>query len=235
MKALPIEKLSFKNLSFGYENPNEIFCDVSFEFPMNQFVWLKSGVNSGRSTLLQLLAGLQRPSHGVYFINNQLVTDLTFDEWIPYRGSMGYGFDFGGLLANRTLVENLTLPLLYHRTCTEADAIEKAHWYLDHLGGYKQRDQRPAFVPGGLRKLVCLIRAVITQPQLLLLDDPSVGLSEETFGKFIEILKKFKSQDIIKHIYISSFDEKAIRPLHPLEVLISERKLVLAVHQKESA
>jgi ABC-type transporter Mla maintaining outer membrane lipid asymmetry ATPase subunit MlaF len=173
-----------------------------------------------------LLAGLQRPSRGLYKINNTSVTDLTFDEFVPYRMSIGYGFDFGGLLANRTLTENLTLPLLYHRMFSEAEALERAHWYLHHLGGYKQRDQRPAFVPGGLRKLVCLIRAVITQPQLLLLDDPSVGLSEETFSKFIEVMKTLKDQGYLKHVFISSFDDKAITQLKPLEIFIDDKKIL---------
>jgi phospholipid/cholesterol/gamma-HCH transport system ATP-binding protein len=220
MSSLVIESLQFDALSFQFETGESVFEAVDFKFPIHQTVWVKAESGSGRSTLLQILAGLQVPSKGRYLINDQPVSEMTFEEFMPYRLQIGYGFDFGGLINNRTLEENLTLPLAYHNLCSQSEAEEKARFYLKELGALKYKDMRPALVPGGVRKLTCLIRALIHEPQMLLLDDPNVGLSQDTILKYFDLIERLKAKGKCQHVFISSFDEKLMNLLPHTEIFV---------------
>lgn len=222
-----IHHLKFQNLSYGYEGSPLLFENVDFDFPMFETVWIQAPGGQGRSSLLQILAGLLEPTRGKYFINDLDVGDMTFEEFLPYRLKIGYGFDFGGLLNNRTVLENLTLPLLYHKITGPHEAEERAMEYLTYLGIHKYKDQRPAVVPGGVRKLTCMIRALVMHPEVLLLDDPSVGMNEETVLKYFDLVTKIKAANALQHVFVSSYDSKLARSLSAREVVINDHKLYL--------
>lgn len=205
---LKIDNIRFENVTFGFEGAAKLFTNTSFDFPTDGLVWVKAETGSGRSTLLQLLAGLQLPEKGGYLLNGENVTEMTFEEFLPYRLNIGYGFDMGGLLHNKTLEENLTLPLLYHKMLTPNEAAQRAMIYLEDLGISKYQNSRPSVVPGGVRKLTCLVRALIMHPQVLLLDDPTVGLGQETALKFFDLITELRKAGELRHVFLSSFDEK---------------------------
>ena len=217
---MKIQSLQFEGLKFGYEGQDLLFDQADFDFPLNEVVWVKASSGAGRSSLLQLMAGLQLPMQGKYLINNQNVADMSFEEFLPLRMSIGYGFDFGGLINNRTLMENVTLPLEYHKICSRKEAIQRASEIFLKLGAAKFKDQRPALVPGGVRKLTCLIRAIITEPELILLDDPSVGVGQETILKYFDLIDDLRKQGKTHHIFVSSFDEKLMSCVKHEEIFI---------------
>lgn len=227
MKQPEIQALRFQNMSYGYEGSALLFEGTNFEFPMFQTVWIHAPGGHGRSSLLQIMAGLLGPTNGKYFLNDIDVGEMTFEEFLPYRLKIGYGFDFGGLLNNKTVLENLTLPLLYHKILSYDEAKVRACEYLGFLGLLRYKDQRPAVVPGGVRKLTCMIRALILHPEVLLLDDPSVGMNEETVLKYFDLVRMVKERDALQHVFISSFDSKLLNMLGAKEVIISENKLYL--------
>jgi ABC-type transporter Mla maintaining outer membrane lipid asymmetry ATPase subunit MlaF len=222
---MKIQSLKFEGLVFGFESQDPLFNKVDFEFPMDQIVWTRASSGTGRSSLLQLMAGLQSPQFGKYYINEENVCEMSFEEFLPYRLNIGYGFDFGGLINNRTLIENVTLPLVYHNMLSPSQANEKMRKYFEILGASKFADQRPALVPGGIRKLVCLIRAIATSPDVLLLDDPSVGLGQETILKFFDIIQDLRNQGKCRHVFVNSFDEKLMSCLDHTEIFIEEGQI----------
>lgn len=222
-----IKSLQFKNLSFQYDPAVLILDQVDFDFPMFKTVWFHAPSGHGRSSLLQLIGGLIEPSKGHYFINDMDLQETTFEEFLPYRLKIGYGFDFGGLLNNRTILENLTLPLVYHKILSPDKAEARALEYLGFMGLKRYKDARPAVVPGGVRKLTCMIRSLILHPEVLLLDDPSVGMNEEAVLKFFDLVRRVKEENALQHVFISSFDTKLMGYLGASEILISESKLYL--------
>lgn len=217
---MKIQNMKFEGLVFGYEGQDLIFDRVDFDFPTGEIVWVKASSGAGRSSLLQLMAGLLVPNQGKYLINDQNVCDMSFEEFLPYRMQIGYGFDFGGLINNRTLIENVTLPLEYHKVVGHKEAVERATDYFQKMNIMKFKDQRPALVPGGVRKMVCLIRAMATYPQVLLLDDPSVGLGQDAILKFFDCIQDLRKQGLAQHVFISSFDEKLMSCLPHKEIFI---------------
>lgn len=217
---IDIDSIKFENLSFGFHDSALLFDRVTFEFPLNQIVRVQAESGHGRSTLLQLLAVLHNPISGNYSINDRSVTDMSFDEFLPYRLNIGFGFDMGGLINNRSILENLTLPLLYHKMMSPKEALKRGEHYLKEMDLFKYRDLRPALVPGGVRKQMCLLRAIVHHPQVLLLDDPTVGLGTDATVKYFDLVQGLHNEGIIKHIFLSSFDESLMSTLQHQWVVI---------------
>lgn len=215
-----INSLRFEDVSFSFDKNNSMFQNCSFEFPMDQVVWVKAESGSGRSTLLQLLGVLQLPKAGKYFINDDNICDMSFEEFMPYRLNIGFGFDNGGVIHNRTIFENIILPLLYHKLGDPLDAMDRVDFLLDRMGILKHRDVRPSLVPGTVRKIACLLRAIVLKPEVLLLDDPSVGIGQEVSLRFFDLIKELREEGAARHVFISSFDEKLMSTIDHTEIFI---------------
>ncbi|MGE0631806.1 MAG: ATP-binding cassette domain-containing protein [Pseudobdellovibrionaceae bacterium] len=224
-KPLEIRSLRFEGVSFSHEGTVGIFENVDFDFPMNNFVWVKSEAGYGRSTLLQILAALKMPHSGRYLINEEEINEMSFEEFLPYRMSIGYGFDLGGVIHNKTLLENLTLPLLYHKVCSQAEAEKRAWEYMNWLGIDKHKNLRPSSVSGGVRKLTCLIRSLIMHPQVLIMDDPTVGLDPETKSGFMALIQQLRGKGHLKHVFMSSFDEQWMSQVEAKTIYIESKQL----------
>ncbi len=225
-----IKHIKFEGLVFGYENQDLLLDHVDFDFPEGKMIWVKAASGAGRSSLLQLMAGLQSPQQGKYLINDVNMSDMSFEEFLPYRLEIGYGFDLGGLINNRTLIENVILPLVYHKILSFREAEARGLEYFEKLNVSKYKDQRPAFVPGGIRKLTCLIRALVTHPQILLLDDPSVGLGQDTILKYFDCVQELRAMGRAQHVLVSSFDDKLMSCLPHTEIFLDGGQIYTEVH-----
>lgn len=141
-----------------------------------QIVWLRGSSGAGKSVLLKLLSGLLELSDGEYLINGEAVQNMSFDEFLKYRLNIGYGFDYGGLINNRSIESNLSLPCEYH-------SFLQNHLLNDHLKKYMKlfdlenvAQERPSNIIGGQRKAACVARAFMLEPEVMFLDDPTTGL-----------------------------------------------------------
>lgn len=208
MNIPKIYKLRFEGVTFQHENQDPILQHSDFEFPAEETVLIKSEQGAGKSTLLQILAGLIVPQSGKYLINDENVMDMSFEEFLPYRLAIGYTFDYGGLINNRTVFENLMLPLLYHKLIDPLEAEKNVRDLIKRFELEKFKDERPAHIPGRVRKIACLLRSLVTDPQVLLLDDPSVGLGQDIALKFLDLIETHKKSKGLKHVFITSYDEK---------------------------
>jgi ABC-type transporter Mla maintaining outer membrane lipid asymmetry ATPase subunit MlaF len=120
---------------------------------------------------------------------------------------IGFSFDYGGLINNRTIADNMLLPLVYHKLISESEARARVDGMIDRFDLKKYKHERPAHVPGRVRKLAVLLRALVSQPQLLLLDDPSVGLGESTQVIFAQTIQEMRTSGSLRHVFISSYDD----------------------------
>lgn len=203
-----IDTMKFEHLSFAHEGQSPILRNTDFEFPMNDVVWVKGSEGQGKSTVLQVLAGLLMPQSGFFYINDQNVLDMSFEEFLPYRLAIGYTFDYGGLISNQTVYDNLMLPLAYHKLIPMKEAKARVEAIIKKFDIEKFAHERPAHIPGRVRKLACLLRALVMHPQVLVMDDPSVGLSKDTQCVLVDYLHNMRKEGLAKHIFMSSYDEK---------------------------
>ncbi len=205
---MEFKSIKFEQVTFKYDGQDPVLLNCDFEFPIDQITWIKAEEGSGKSSLLQILAGLQIPQTGKYLLNGENVIDMSFEEFLPMRLQIGYSFDYGGLINNRSLFDNLMLPLLYHKILTGAQAKERVNELIDIFDIKKFAHERPAHVPGRVRKLACLMRALVMHPQMLLLDDPSVGIGQDTIHTFVDLVHDLRKKGYLRNIFISSYDEK---------------------------
>lgn len=205
---MKIESLKFQDVTFAHEGQKPILQNVDFEFPCGEMVRIEATDGSGKSTLLQILAGLQIPQQGQYLINKQNVFEMSFEEFLPFRMHIGYTFDYGGLLSNRTLFDNLMLPLLYHKIVSSEEAKSRVQDIFSLFGVMDKAHDRPAHVPGRIRKLTTLMRTLVLKPDLLILDDPSIGLGQESIQIFVRHIQQLRDEGFLRHVFFCSSDEK---------------------------
>jgi len=206
-KDFGIQKLRFEHAYYSYDSASPIFTDLSVEVPMNSNIFVTGPGGTGLSTILKMLAVLIQPQRGRFFLNDHDTTQMSFEEFLPYRLKIGYSFDFGGLFANRTLHENLLLPLLYHNRCTQEEADQIAAQLAIDFDFERQNRKRPALVSGGLRKLICVLRAFILNPEMVVLDDPFTGIGMESSRKLVRMMQERRERGDLKHIFLTSRDE----------------------------
>jgi ABC-type transporter Mla maintaining outer membrane lipid asymmetry ATPase subunit MlaF len=202
-----IESVGFEGLTFFYESDRPVFDELTFDVPMGLNLYVTGSGGAGLSTFLKLIGVLIQPQQGRVVVNGKDTSEMSFEEFLPYRSKIGYSFDFGGLFANRTLHDNLILPLLYHKVCSVDEAHEQARRLAVEFGFERQAQQRPALVSGGLRKLICVLRAFIMHPQMMVMDDPFTGIGMEASRKIVRMIQERREAGELKHVFLTSRDE----------------------------
>lgn len=202
-----VESLKFEQMTFGYDPSRPIFANLELEIPTGRNVFVTGTEGSGMSSMLKLLAVMVQPQSGAYRINGQDTTEMSFEEFLPYRLRIGYTFDYGGLFANRTLRENLLLPLAYHKLCSHEEAESRVEAMAQRFGFTNQLGQRPAEVSGGLRKLVGVLRAFAFEPEMLVMDDPFSGVGAESARKLISLVGERREKGELKHVFLTSRED----------------------------
>lgn len=230
--------LSFKDLSFQYQTENALLSDCTFDWPVGSALLFTGDSNGGKSSIFKLLAGLLQPVSGAYVINGQPVGQMSFEEFLPLRLKIGFSFDLGGLINNKSLFENLMLPLLYHNFYPVDSCEQKVNSLLELFHLKPVSHMRPSMISGSQRKLACVLRALVHEPEWVLLDDPFTGLSEEAVSKLQQLLSDLRQDQKLKQIWISAVNQTTTSFQFDHQVILHDRRLKLVQlndHQKETA
>lgn len=167
-------------------NTLSILHDISFEIKNGESVAIVGASGSGKSTLLGLLAGLDAPSAGYVTIQGQALFNLDEDGRAALRGrSMGFVFQSFQLLPMLTALENVMLPL---ELLGSSDARQRAEQILERVGLGQRYAHYPRQLSGGEQQRVAIARAFVTEPALLLADEPTGNLDSATGAKIIDLL-----------------------------------------------
>lgn len=228
MNKISIENLRFEDMSLKSDSGRQIFANVNFELPLNRIVWVRGQSGAGKSTLMKILAGLTPVSGGRFLFNGVVVNNMSFEEFLPYRLNIGYSFDFGGLINNRTIASNLSLPLEYHHSSDTNTIPARINKYVERFKLEDVVGERPSAIVGGLRKAVCVVRAFVADPELLVLDDPSVGLRPHAVQALIDLINEKRKAGIAKHIFIASEDERFMKNFETTTLIVRDQNLFFA-------
>jgi putative ABC transport system ATP-binding protein len=179
------------HLSAGNQ-PVQILHDISFEVSAKQVLAIVGPSGSGKSTLLGLLAGLDRPTHGSIHIHGTNITTLTESAMAHFRRQhIGYVFQAFHLIPTLTAIENVALPLELQGVAT---GEERAKTLLQAVGLEQRVHHYPIQLSGGEQQRVALARAFISQPPLLLADEPTGNLDSATGNLVIDLLWQLHEQ-----------------------------------------
>lgn len=206
MKRNKIETLEFKNLNFFYDQSNPIFKDVNYIFPETDVTFIQGPTGGGKTTLMKLLLGLVGPTTGEYLINGKPVQNLSYTEFDEYRLNMGFSSDVGGLINNQSIFENFKLPLDFHDYVSPNDLQDYIIEFLQLFNLQDQKNLRPAFVSSGTRKAASVLKAFILNPQVLILNNPTLGLNQEHIKPLVNLIELHRKQKGLKHVFIASDD-----------------------------
>ena len=219
------EKLAFRQLGFVDEEDKALFSDLEFEFPLNEIVQITGDAGSGKSLLLKLMGGLRLPTSGHYEINGQNVSELNFNQFLPYRLAIGFGFEQGGLLGNKTVRQNLRLPMEYHRLVSEDEADKRVDELIELFNIRDLENYRPYELSGSYKRLCVVARALVLRPSLLLLDHPSTGLSNADRLKLADLLKEEKTSGHVDHVFFISNQDTFANSMATSQIEIREGSL----------
>ena len=162
--------------------------DVMIEIEKGEFVLLMGPSGSGKSTILRMLIGEEQPDEGQLFVQGKNVTKLKRSE-IPYlRRKVGSVFQDFRLLPKKSVFDNVALPLIVQGV-SEKDIRRKVTEALRAVGVEHKRDQSPSSLSTGEQQRVCIARAIVNGPVVLLADEPTGNLDPELTGEIIELFK----------------------------------------------
>lgn len=181
--SLQIEHLT-KHFYFQNEKIH-VLSDINLCVENGECVAILGQSGSGKSTLLSLIAGIQTPDDGKIKLNGTILTEMNKKELTLFRGQhIGIVFQNYHLLPYLTALENVSLPL---DIANVPDSIKKAKDFLNAVGLINRSQHFPSQLSGGECQRVALARALITEPQLLLADEPTGSLDMETGRKVMDI------------------------------------------------
>ncbi len=173
----------------------EVLHGVAFEVAVGEYVSLVGASGSGKTTLLSLLGGLDRPQTGSVIVGGHDLTTLSGDELASFRRDVvGFVFQHFGLLEALTALENVELALRVAGV-TSLKRRDRAEGLLSRVGLGGRRDHRPSQLSGGERQRVAIARAIANEPRVILADEPTGNLDDDTAANVIELLEQLNSED----------------------------------------
>jgi len=191
---------------------------VSLEIPAGGYVALVGPSGSGKSTLMHLLGGLDRPSSGTLHIGGRDVADLSAGDLAKLRNeTIGFVFQAFHLLARTTAVDNVALPLVY-RGLRAGERRKRAAAMLGRVGLSHRLDHRPNQLSGGEQQRVAIARALVTEPVVLLADEPTGNLDQATGRAVLDLLEEINLERQVALVMVTHDREVAARARRQVEL-----------------
>lgn len=168
--------------------------DVSLEIRKGEIVCLIGPSGSGKSTVLRCINGLEIPEEGTVFINEQPLNAKNPQAFKELRSKMGFVFQHFNLFPHKTVLENLTLAPIQVLGMEQEAANQKALELLKRVGLSDKKDVYPNKLSGGQKQRVAIARALITNPKIILADEPTGALDSKTTHDIMKLLQEINNE-----------------------------------------
>ncbi len=205
-----------------YGNQTEALKGVSLAIEKGEMVSIIGQSGSGKTTLLNIIGGLDKPSKGAVYINGIDIAKLSRNELAKFRReNIGFVFQQFHLIPYLTALENVMLAQYFHSMADE----EEAKHALEAVGLGHRIGHLPSQLSSGEQQRVCIARALINEPKLLLADEPTGNLDQTNSKNIMELFKKLHQQQNITIILVThdpSIAETAQKTIRVADGLISE-------------
>ena len=200
--------VSFSAVAKRYPGGQEALKSVSFSLEPGELAFLTGRSGAGKSTLLKMIPAIERPSAGSVVVNGQNVSALKRAA-IPYlRRNMGLVFQDQKLLYDRSVYDNVMLPLAFSAQ-PPREAARRARAALDKVGLLEKEKSNPIQLSGGEQQRLAIARAVVNRPALLIADEPTANLDAESAARILEIFVAFNQVGVT--VIIATHDQGLVQ------------------------
>jgi len=213
--------IQIRNLSKAYQRGGQriaVLSALSLDVEEGEFVGLMGPSGSGKSTLLNLIAGIDKPDAGTLQVGGIDITQLSETDLAHWRGThVGFIFQFYNLMPVLTALENVELPLMLTHL-SRRERRERAEFTLELVGLADRMTHQPAELSGGQQQRVAIARALISDPTLIVADEPTGDLDRVSGGEILDLMARL-NQELNKTIVMVTHDPKAAERAHTLRHL----------------
>ncbi|MBU0621410.1 MAG: cell division ATP-binding protein FtsE [Gammaproteobacteria bacterium] len=200
--------IKFNQVYKRYPGGHEALKNLSFDIAEGEMVYLTGHSGAGKSTLLKLVAAIERPSSGGVLVKGQNIRSIKPAAIPALRRNIGLIFQDHKLLFDRNAFDNVMLPL---QICSfdHREAGKRVRAALDKVGLLDREKANPIALSGGEQQRLCIARAIVNRPTILLADEPTGNLDTEYSNEIMNIFKSFHQVGVT--LLISTHDESILR------------------------
>ena len=211
--------LSIQNLCRDFKMGDQVvhaLRGVSFDVHQGEFVTIMGTSGSGKSTMLNILGCMDKPTSGHYVLDGEHTEKLSRDALARIRGcKIGFVFQSYNLLSRTTAIENVELPLLYNSGISSSERRRRALEALDMVGLTERKDHLPSQLSGGQQQRVAIARALVNDPVIILADEATGNLDTRTSYEIMMIFQELHRQGktiafVTHEPDIATFSERTI-------------------------
>jgi cell division transport system ATP-binding protein len=200
--------IQFNQVYKRYPGGHEALKDLSFEITEGEMVYLTGHSGAGKSTLLKLIAAIERPTSGSVLVKGQNIRSIKREAIPALRRNIGLIFQDHKLLFDRSAFDNVMLPLQIggfdHR-----ESAKRARAALDKVGLLSREKANPISLSGGEQQRLCIARAIVNRPAILLADEPTGNLDSDYASEIMQIFKSF--HQVGATLILSTHDERVMQ------------------------
>jgi cell division transport system ATP-binding protein len=196
---------------------------INLHIEKGEFVLLMGASGAGKTTLLKLLFGTDRPDEGQILLQARNIARLTSSE-LPYlRRTIGFVFQDFRLLPQKSVFDNVAMPLLV-QGASQQETRRKVLEALRSVGVEHRKESRPAMLSAGEQQRVCIARAVVNGPMVLLADEPTGNMDSQLAGEIIDLFKLINARGTT--VVIATHNRQVVNQVKRRVVTLSQGKMI---------
>jgi cell division transport system ATP-binding protein len=214
--------ITFSSATKRYPNGHEAVKSVSFTINKGEMVAITGHSGAGKSTLLKLVAGIEFASAGNVLVNDQNLAQLKEAGISVLRQNLGLVFQDHKLLFDRSVFDNVALPLEI-AGFTRTEAGKRIRAALDKVGLLTREKANPVALSGGEQQRLCIARAIVNRPSILIADEPTGNLDQEYSATIMDLFRSFNQVGVT--VLLSTHDEISLTRLQCKRVTLAQGTL----------
>ncbi len=195
-----------RDLSFGWQPDEPILDNVELRVAPGAFLIIAGESGHGKSTLLRLLAGLEKPwgePQGKVFLFGEDIWEVRTRRLRELRRDAGFVFQNSALISNMTVEQNIAIPLRYHTDLSDDEIREKTRFWCDRLLLSGHETKRPALLSIGMQRRAAVARAMCMEPSLLFMDEPLSGLDARNVETMLSLIANLRALQDVAIVMVS--------------------------------
>jgi cell division transport system ATP-binding protein len=215
--------IRFDQVHKRYPNGREALAGVSFEIETGRLAFLTGHSGAGKSSILKLIALIERPTRGQVIVNNRNIAGIKPRAIAQFRRQIGVVFQDHKLLQDRPVMDNVALPLIIAGVARR-EIDKRVRAALDQVGLLGKEKSRPLELSTGEQQRVGIARAVVARPSLLIADEPTGNLDPDLAREVMQLFKRFSEVGVT--VVVATHDVHLIESFDALRIALADGRVV---------